>query len=56
MGTKKQGGPEEALDKTVGRVAEGAGRMSGDTRAWRPRGGHNAEEGPAEDLRRGTPR
>jgi uncharacterized protein YjbJ (UPF0337 family) len=30
MGRKKQGGPEEALDKTIGRLAEGTGRVTGD--------------------------
>ena len=30
MGRKKRGGPEEALDKTVGRLAEGAGKVTGD--------------------------
>ena len=30
MGRKKQGGSEEALDKTLGRLAEGAGRVTGD--------------------------
>jgi uncharacterized protein YjbJ (UPF0337 family) len=30
MGRKKQGRSEEALDKTVGRLAEGAGRVAGD--------------------------
>ena len=30
MGRKKQGGPEETVDKTLGRLAEGAGRMTGD--------------------------
>jgi uncharacterized protein YjbJ (UPF0337 family) len=30
VGRKKQGGPEEALDKTIGRLAEGAGRITGD--------------------------
>ena len=30
MGRKKRGGPEDALDKAAGRLAEGAGRVSGD--------------------------
>jgi uncharacterized protein YjbJ (UPF0337 family) len=30
MGRKRRGDPEEALDKTVGRVAEGAGSVTGD--------------------------
>jgi uncharacterized protein YjbJ (UPF0337 family) len=30
MGRKKQAGPEEALDKTLGRLAEGTGRVTGD--------------------------
>ncbi len=30
MGRKKQGRPEEALDKTLGRVAEGTGSVTGD--------------------------
>ena len=30
MGRKKRGGPEGALDKTVGRLAEGAGSVTGD--------------------------
>jgi uncharacterized protein YjbJ (UPF0337 family) len=30
MGRKKRTGPGEALDKTVGRLAEGAGRTTGD--------------------------
>ena len=30
MGREKQGGSEEALDKTLGRLAEGAGRVTGD--------------------------
>ena len=30
MGRKKQGDPDEALDKTLGRLAEGAGRVTGD--------------------------
>lgn len=30
MGRKKRGGPEEALNKTIGRLSEGAGRVSGD--------------------------
>jgi len=30
MGRKKRGGPEEALDKTLGGLAEGAGRVTGD--------------------------
>ena len=27
---RKQGGPEETLDKTLGRLAEGTGRVTGD--------------------------
>jgi uncharacterized protein YjbJ (UPF0337 family) len=30
MGRKRRGGPEEALDKTVGRLAESAGSVTGD--------------------------
>ena len=30
MGRKKGGGPEEALDRAVGRLAEGTGRVTGD--------------------------
>ena len=30
MGRKKRGGPEEALDKAAGRLAEGAGSVTGD--------------------------
>jgi len=30
MAHKKRGGPEEALDKTIGRMSEAAGRVSGD--------------------------
>jgi hypothetical protein len=30
VGRKKGGGPEEALNKTVGRLAEGAGSVTGD--------------------------
>ena len=30
MGRKKRSGPEEALDKAVGRLAEGAGKVTGD--------------------------
>ena len=30
VGRKKRGGPEDALDKAAGRLAEGAGRVSGD--------------------------
>jgi uncharacterized protein YjbJ (UPF0337 family) len=30
MGREKRSSPEEALDKTVGRLAEGAGRVTGD--------------------------
>ena len=30
MGRKKRSGPEEALNKTVGRLAEGTGRVTGD--------------------------
>jgi hypothetical protein len=30
MSKKKQGGPEEAVDKAVGRLAEATGRVTGD--------------------------
>jgi uncharacterized protein YjbJ (UPF0337 family) len=30
MGRKKRGGPEEALEKAAGRLAEGAGSVTGD--------------------------
>jgi uncharacterized protein YjbJ (UPF0337 family) len=30
MGRKKQTGPEEALDRTLGRLVEGTGRATGD--------------------------
>jgi uncharacterized protein YjbJ (UPF0337 family) len=30
MGRKRRGGPEEALDQTVGRLAESAGSVTGD--------------------------
>ena len=45
---KKRGGPEEALDKTVGRLAEGAGKVTGDEsleaegRALRRKGGRKS--------------
>ena len=48
MGRKKRGGPDEALDKTVGRLAEGAGKVTGDEsleaegRALRRKGGRKS--------------